>query len=76
MRTISKIIRQVCGAILVEFAEERNPCPEKPDEWKNSANQGLYFITLMDLVDANYTFIWAKLGSNGSVVDAEVFMNI
>ena len=37
--TISKVIRQVCDAIVAEFAEEVIPCPQTPKEWKNIANQ-------------------------------------
>ncbi|XP_041374148.1 putative nuclease HARBI1 [Gigantopelta aegis] len=108
--TISKVIRQVCDAILVEFAEELIPCPETPDEWKNIAKQfgdrwqlhncvsaldgkhiamqcprrggslyynykGYHSIILMALVDADYKFIWAEVGSNGSAGDAQVFNN-
>ncbi|XP_041369872.1 putative nuclease HARBI1 [Gigantopelta aegis] len=108
--TISKVIRQVCDAILVEFADEPIPCPEMPDEWKNIAKhfgdrwqlhncvgaldgkhiaiqcprrggslyynyKGYHTIILMALVDADYKFIWAEVGSNGSAGDAQVFNN-
>eukprot|EP00057_Strongylocentrotus_purpuratus_P014074 XP_011668548.1 PREDICTED: putative nuclease HARBI1 [Strongylocentrotus purpuratus] len=35
--TISKVIRQVCAAIVAEFSEELIPCPTTPNEWKKIA---------------------------------------
>ncbi|XP_041349310.1 putative nuclease HARBI1 [Gigantopelta aegis] len=35
--TISKLIREVCEAIIAEFAEELIPCPTTTDEWKDIA---------------------------------------
>ena len=63
--TISKVIRQVCDAIVPEFDEEVIPCPQTPKEWKNIANQ----------FRAECKFIWAEVGGNGSAGDAQVFNN-
>ena len=108
--TISKVVRQVCDAIVAEFSEELIHCPSTSDEWKNIAKQfgdrwqlhncvgaldgkhvaiqcppgagslyynykGYHSIILMALVDADYKFIWAEVGSNGSAGDAQVFNN-
>ena len=108
--TISKVIRQVCHAIVAEFAEELIPCPQTPEEWKTIAKhfgdrwqlhncvgaldgkhiaiqcpprggplyynyKGYHSVILMALVDADYKFIWAEVGSNGSAGDAQVFNN-
>ena len=35
--------------------------------------KGFHSIVLMALVDADYKFIWAEVGSNGSAGDAQVF---
>ena len=37
--TISKVVRQVCDAIVAEFSEELIHCPSTSDEWKNIAKQ-------------------------------------
>lgn len=37
--TISKLIREVCDAIVDEFAPEVMPCPSSPEEWKPITDQ-------------------------------------
>lgn len=108
--TISKVIRQVCEAIVAEYAEELIVCPKTPEEWKNIAKhfgdrwqlyncigaldgkhiaikcpphggslyfnyKGFHSVILMALVDGDYKFTWAEVGSNGSAGDAQVFNN-
>ena len=108
--TISKVIRQVCAAIVEEYSAELIPCPATPDDWKKIAKEfghrwnlhhcvgaldgkhiaiqcparagsmyynykGYHSLILMALVDADYKFLWAEVGSNGSAGDAQVFNN-
>ena len=47
-------------------------CPDKSgSQYYNY--KGFYSVVLMTLVDANYMFIWADVGSPGSASDAHIY---
>ena len=61
-----------CGAIDGKHIRIRNP--------KDSGSlfynyKGIFSMTLLAVVDANYKFVWISVEANGSASDARLFKN-
>ena len=62
----------VCGALDGKHIACRCP-PKSGSQYYNY--KGFYSIVLMALVDADYKFIWAGVGSTGAASDAQIYNN-
>ena len=61
-----------CGALDGKHIACRCP-PKSGSQYYNY--KGFYSIVLMALVDADYKFIWADVGSTGAASDAQIYNN-
>ncbi|XP_041367086.1 uncharacterized protein LOC121381797 [Gigantopelta aegis] len=86
--TQSLAVREVCQAIIDEYLDEAMTCPTTPEGWREIQISswrsgtshipvvplmGFYSIVLMALVDADYKFLWADVGSPGASPDAQIY---
>ena len=61
-----------CGALDGKHIACKCP-PKSGSQYFNY--KGFYSVVLMDLVDADYKFIWADIGGKGSASDAQIYNN-